>query len=165
MVTREALTGALLDYALLLRDKPEWETTLWACVRRSASMISVGGVDDFTEFLRPEDAKATHQVALQAIQSIFQVEKPLVGPSKLRDRLHEMIPTHIDPACQTAEDRALAFNFYGALASVGSDRIDEATRRIRLFGSLYVARRCLEILQAIRVPRPDLAHAIERLQP
>lgn len=150
--TRAALKAGLLAHAVALRDATEGRP-LWAAIRRFASLVPIDESDELLSFLRDEDAHATKQAALQAIQSIFTTE---VAPEsraviRLRERVHSLAATLLTPACVTQPANAsLALQAFCAAASLADPKLPALAALFVEIQRPYLIGRALDVLQRLQ---------------
>lgn len=151
---RERLEGALLRVATMLRDRPELssERSLWAAVRRYASLVPQARVSGLLAFLRSADALTTRQVALQGTQNVFSVEPPgaLAPLSALRERVRELALKYLDADWLVSpENNALALNAFCASAAAGEPELMALTDRLCALGKPRLRAQAAQKLEPI----------------
>jgi hypothetical protein len=149
--TREKLMGALRAHALLFRDALDVDADppLWAALRRYSSLVPIGGVTSFLDFLRPEDRQKTKQTALQGLQNVLSSESLPDGErtAVLRGRIAELASKHLDPdLLGSPENAAMALNCFCAavLAQADIEQVTDRFLALNRVGLIAAARRILE---------------------
>lgn len=152
---RARVVTSLLRHARALRDQRS-EGPLWSAVRRYASMVPVEASDTLLEFLQPDDAMTTKQVALQGVFNIYSHEAPhdCSARDRLRARVRELAEEYIDREfAQTPERIALAHTCFRAAAALDDPSLDELFARIEKLGLRRITERAATLRDELTARR------------
>lgn len=157
---RARLCAALRGSALALRGTTRPEV-LWSALRRYASMVPVEEADSLLDFLRPEDAPTTIQVALQGVFSVFTrpgVDFKTAARDRLRARVGALARSLIGPsAAIRPDDAALALCAYEAAAALDDPELPDLRASLEDLGRRYLSDRAHRVIDEIRERRGEPA--------
>jgi methylase of polypeptide subunit release factors len=149
---RASLKKELLAQAIIFRDSGE-QRSLWAALRRFASLVPVTEVDGLLQFLRDEDEATTKQVALQGIQNIFSVDfpEPCAAVDRVRERAHRLAVELISPLGLSRQGGAsLALQAFCASAALLDPKLLVLAERLLLLERVYLVMRAVESLRSLK---------------
>lgn len=152
---RQFLAARLYERAvsLLTSSRGQQERTLWATIRRYATLIPETEVVSLEAFLGAPASIGTRQVAMQGIQTIFEKTPPdpTLPLATLKSRIAVFCAKYFDPdILASPESASLALNAFLALAVLGDENAGRYAALLKQEGNGWMVRRATRFLEHAR---------------